>query len=181
MKTLFAFLLSTLLMACAAKPTHILVDPAVSAPRSSIGSGVEINLQVSGDPSLSALGEKQSRFPLKRSVSEAAKEKLTRELSSLGFSIAPYATRQLNVSLIKAEHTITDGTLKDEISASVTMHFEAITEYGTLTRHFTDNRAQEVGGTATLGEASGVLNLSFGHVLGRALSDPELLQFLSKQ
>ena len=181
MKTLLTLSFALLLAACAPKPTHILVDPAVSAPQTSIGSGVEINLQVSGDPAQTTLAEKQSRFPLKRSVSEASTEKLARELSAVGFSINANATRQLNVTLIKAEHTITDGTMKDTITASVTMQLEAITEYGTLTRRFSDNREQEVGGTATLGEASAVLNLSVGHVLGRALSDPELLQFLSKQ
>lgn len=169
------------LAGCAAKPTHLLIDPAVSAVSRSIGSGVSIGISVSTDPSNSALGEKQSRFPLKRSVSEASREKLVRELQLMGFSVEPYASRQLEVQIVTAEHTITDHSLKDEIQAKVEMQFTANTEFGTLTRKFSDNRMQEVGGNASLGEASGVMNQSVGHVLSRALNDPELLQFLSRQ
>lgn len=181
MKTYLVLLLLPLLAACAAKPTHILVDPAVNAVSRNMGNNVAVNVTVSGDPAMSVLREKQHRFPLQRPVADATREKLVRELQAMGFRIDPYASRQLDVQIITAEHTITDHTLKDEISASVVMQFSATTEFGNLTRKFSDNRMQEVGIDANLGEASAVLNQSVGHVLGRALNDPELLQFLTRQ
>lgn len=181
MKTYLVLLLLPLFAACAAKPTHILVDPAVNAVSRNIGNNVAVNVTISNDPAMSPLQEKQHRFPLQRSVADATREKLVRELQAMGFRVDPYASRQLEVQIATAEHTITDKTLKDEITAHVVMQFSATTEFGNLTRKFTDNRMQEVGIDANLGEASAVLNQSVGHVLGRALNDPELLQFLTRQ
>lgn len=168
-----------LLSACASGPTKILLDPEVIAAGSSLGSGQVIRLQVSSLASPAA--PTQPHFDLERPVTVTVREKLATGLIAHRFQINETAPdRQFVVTIQKAEHQISHTVLRDTIAVETIIEFKAITPAGTRTRTFNDRRSREVGGTATLGEISGEMNQSLGHVLARALNDAELMAFLGQ-
>ncbi|NQD38535.1 hypothetical protein HPT27_16045 [Permianibacter sp. IMCC34836] len=171
--------LLTLLSACATGPTKILLDPEVIAAGSSLGSGQTVQLQVSSLPSSAATG--QPHFDLERPVTVTVKEKLAGGLAAHHFQVSDAsAERQFVVTIQKAEHQISHTVLRDTIAVETVIEFKAITPAGTRSRTFNDKRSREVGGTASLGEVSGEMNQSLGHVLARALNDAELIAFLGQ-
>jgi len=174
-------LLSLLLTACANGPSKLLLDPEVRSMESRLGNGHSVQLDVSGNPTVAALQEGQSRFELERPATVTVREKVATGLMRHGFQIADAgADRQFTVELLKADHVVSRGIVRDTINVETELRFNAITPAGTRSRTFTDKRSREVGGRATLGEVSGELNQSLGHVMARGLNDAELMAFLSQ-
>jgi len=179
---LFSILaLMTLLSACAHGPTKLRLDPEVVTAGSSLGAGQTIQLRVSGGADADGQPATAKPFELERPAAVSVKEKLMKGLVSHQFQIGEAATdRQFVVVIQKAEHVINRAVLRDTIMVETAIQFSAVTPAGTRTRVFNDKRSREVGGTATLGEVSGELNQSLGHVLARALNDAELMAFLGQ-
>lgn len=174
----FALLLLT---GCMTGPTKLLLDPEVLSGSSTLGSGQPVALQVSGNPVDGPLSDGQSRFALERPAAVAARARVAAGLARHGFQLVDgTAERQFQVVIVKADHVITRGVLRDTIAVETSVQFTAITPAGTRTRSFSDKRSREVGGRATLGEASGEMNQSLGHVLARGLNDAELIAFLGQ-
>jgi uncharacterized lipoprotein YajG len=170
-----------LLTACATGPTRVLLDPEVLSGNSTLGAGQAVELIVSGNPSEAPLFDNQSRFGLDRPATVPARTRVASGLAKHGFQIVEQtAERQFQVIVLKSDHVITRGVLRDTIVVETAIQFTAMTPAGSRTRTFNDKRSREVGGRATLGEVSGEMNQSLGHVLGRALNDAELIAFLAQ-
>lgn len=170
-----------LLAACASGPTKLLLDPEVQSSESRLGGGQMLQLRVSGAPTAAPLGTDQSRFDLERPVTDASRNRLATGLARHGFQIADTAQERIfQAEVLKADHVISRGVLRDTIAVETEIRFTAITPAGTRTRTFNDKRSREVGGRATLGEVSGEVNQSLGHVLARGLNDAELIAFLGQ-
>ncbi|HEX4909403.1 MAG TPA: YajG family lipoprotein [Permianibacter sp.] len=174
--------LTLFLAACANGPSKMLLDPEVRSMESQLGSGHSVQLQVSGNPTAAALQEGQSRFELERPATVTVREKVATGLMRHGFQLADAGVdRRFVVEVLKADHVVSRGIVRDTINVETELRFSAITPAGTRTRAFVDKRSREVGGRATLGEVSGELNQSLGHVMARGLNDAELMAFLSQQ
>ncbi len=173
--------LTLLLAACANGPNKVLLDPEVRSMESRLGNGQTVQLQVSGNPVVATLQEGQSRFELVRPAPITVREKVAGGLLRHGFQVAETGTdRQFLVEVLKADHVVVRGIVRDTINVETELRFSAITTAGTRSRTFTDKRSREVGGRATLGEVSGELNQSLGHVMARGLNDADLMAFLSQ-
>ena len=176
-----ATLLILSIASCASGPTKLLLDPEVISAPSSLGAGQMVQLQVSGEPLPSPLYAEQSRFPLEYPASHTVRSKLANGLAQHGFHLNESAQeRQFRAVVLKADHIVNKGVLRDTIEVETSIQFTATTPAGTRTRTFNDKRSREVGGRATLGEVSGEMNQSLGHVLSRGLNDAELIAFLGQ-
>ncbi len=176
-----ATLLVLSIASCASGPTKLLLDPEVISAPSSLGAGQMVQLQVSGEPLPSPLYAEQSRFPLEHPASHTVRSKLANGLAQHGFHLNESAQeRQFRAVVLKADHVVNKGVLRDTIEVETSIQFTATTPAGTRTRTFNDKRSREVGGRATLGEVSGEMNQSLGHVLSRGLNDAELIAFLGQ-
>lgn len=172
---------AVLLTACMTGPTRVLLDPEVLSAGSSLGGGQLVQLTASGTPADTALSDGQSRFALEKPAMVPARERIATGLIRHGFQLADGSQARLfNVVVLKADHVVTRGVLRDTIAVETSIQFTATTPNGTRTRTFSDKRSREVGGRATLGEVSGEMNQSLGQVLARALNDAELIAFLGQ-
>lgn len=168
------------LVACAGTPEHVQLDPQVTGATTGIGAGQNVKLVVTGASTTPALIDGQFRYALQQPATETIKGKLREGLLRHGFNVDDFgeSSRQLTVSVLRADNTVTEGMVKDTMHVDIALQLTATTSQGTLTRTFNDNRVQEVAGDATVEEVGGVMNNALSQVLARALSDTELLQFL---
>jgi uncharacterized lipoprotein YajG len=166
--------------ACAGTPERVQLDPQITGASTGIGAGHNIKLVVTGANTEPTLIDGQFRFPLQQPATETVKGKLREGLLRHGFNVDDFgeSDRQLMVSVLRTDNTVTEGTVKDTMQVDVSLQLTATTSSGTLTRTFNDSRMQEVTGDATVEEVGGVMNQSLAQVLARALSDGELLRFL---
>lgn len=178
---LIFFITALCLAACTSTPEKIALDPQVTGASTGIGAGHNVKLIVTGATTESLLIDGQFRYPLQQPVTETVKGKVREGLLRHGFNVDDFGQgdRQLTVNVVKADNIITEGTVKDTIQVEISLQLTATTAIGTRTRTFNDNRIQEVGGDASAEEVGGAMNQALGQALDRALSDAELLQFLS--
>lgn len=180
-RNLIVLVTTLFLIACAGTPERVQLDPQVTGASTGIGAGQNVKLVVTGASAEPTLIDGQFRYALQQPATETIKGKMREGLLRHGFNVDDFgqSSRQLTVKVMRTDNTVTEGMVKDTMQVDVSLQLTATTDQGSLTRTFNDNRVQEVAGDATVEEVGGAMNNALSQVLARALSDAELLQFLS--
>ncbi len=182
--------LALALQACAMKPQEIRLDPEVKVSNSTSGGGRVVGVEAHDERQsklLGVVGAPETRHTEISSTEDAAPAiyiRVAASLKSQGFTVKPAADgddRVLRVEVTDLKYQTTKGSgVTDEVQVTATVNGRARNRDEWHDRQFTVTQKKSVGVLPGSEENTRFVNEAVAQALKDMLSDPTLIELLSK-